>query len=365
MEIGILTHYDVNNQGAQLQMYALYNQLKLLGHDPVILTYNKNFDFKYTEKLKNQISIRSFSYIFKNYLLKKGFRLTSFNTKKYLKNKKFRKNYFNFKQYTTTEIDCAIVGSDEVYSIPCGVNIMMFGHGLSTESIISYAPSFGQTDFKLIKTYNYEALISSGLKKCKVLSSRDLHTKNLIKDLTGKDTVIVCDPVILYDFKNTYTKIKRISNKYILVYSCDRFMIDKNEIKAIKEYANANGLITVSAGTYHKWCDKNVSCNCLEWIEYFRNSECVITDTFHGTVVSMISNKPMAIFVRGVNTNKLTDLLDKTGLSDRRIKKFDVDCITNIFKHQIDFLEVNEKLDEMRKFSNNYLKDALLSCEKK
>ena len=24
MRIGILTHYDVNNQGAQLQMYALY-----------------------------------------------------------------------------------------------------------------------------------------------------------------------------------------------------------------------------------------------------------------------------------------------------------------------------------------------------
>ena len=31
MKIGILTHYNVNNQGAQLQMYALYNKLKELG----------------------------------------------------------------------------------------------------------------------------------------------------------------------------------------------------------------------------------------------------------------------------------------------------------------------------------------------
>ncbi len=32
MKIGILTHYDVNNQGAQLQMYALKRELEKLGH---------------------------------------------------------------------------------------------------------------------------------------------------------------------------------------------------------------------------------------------------------------------------------------------------------------------------------------------
>lgn len=53
MKIGILTHYDVNNQGAQLQMYALYSKLEELGHTPKVLTYSKNYDFKMEERLKN------------------------------------------------------------------------------------------------------------------------------------------------------------------------------------------------------------------------------------------------------------------------------------------------------------------------
>ena len=39
MKIGILTHYNVNNQGAQLQLYALSSYLKELGHDVYVLTY--------------------------------------------------------------------------------------------------------------------------------------------------------------------------------------------------------------------------------------------------------------------------------------------------------------------------------------
>ncbi|MEG0155138.1 MAG: hypothetical protein RR678_07130, partial [Lachnospiraceae bacterium] len=68
MKIGILTHYDVNNMGAQLQLYALYNQIEQMGHEPIVLEYNKNYDFNCKEKLKNQITIKSIPYIISNYL---------------------------------------------------------------------------------------------------------------------------------------------------------------------------------------------------------------------------------------------------------------------------------------------------------
>ena len=45
MKIGILTHYQVHNHGAILQMYGLYYTLKSLDYTPYILTYEKNFDF--------------------------------------------------------------------------------------------------------------------------------------------------------------------------------------------------------------------------------------------------------------------------------------------------------------------------------
>src|SRR5690554_4319682 len=133
MKIGILTHYNVNNQGAQLQMYALYNKLKELGHIPVVLTYNKNFDFNVEAKLKNQVSIRSLPYYLRNYLFSKGLGITMHNVRKYKVNKEFRLNNFKHEDYATAEIDMAIVGSDEVFSLGSGVNIMMYGHAVNTE----------------------------------------------------------------------------------------------------------------------------------------------------------------------------------------------------------------------------------------
>ena len=59
MKIGILTHYDVNNQGAQLQLFAMYHLLQAMGHEPVVLTYKKNYDFVPELERRNQITIAS------------------------------------------------------------------------------------------------------------------------------------------------------------------------------------------------------------------------------------------------------------------------------------------------------------------
>ena len=72
MKIGILTHYNVNNQGAQLQMLAMKCYLEEMGHRVCILTYEKNFDFDKAEAKKNSMSLRNFPYYIKNYLFDKG-----------------------------------------------------------------------------------------------------------------------------------------------------------------------------------------------------------------------------------------------------------------------------------------------------
>ena len=45
MKIGIVTHYNVHNHGAQLQLYALCSFFRDLGHEASALTYTKNYDF--------------------------------------------------------------------------------------------------------------------------------------------------------------------------------------------------------------------------------------------------------------------------------------------------------------------------------
>jgi len=363
MKVGILTHYNVNNQGAQLQMYALYNKLIELGHSPVVLTYNKNFDFDNESKLKNQVSLRSFPYFIKNYLFAKGFGLTLHNTRKYRVNKSFRLQNFKFEDYVNANIDMAIIGSDEVFSISCGINIMMYGHGVNTQQVIAYAPSFGQTDLSQIEKYHCKNLIISGLKQFKALSARDTHTALLTQELTGIKPAIVCDPALLYDFDKTKVSVDLPKRKYLIIYSYDRHMTDEHEIQAIRAFAKKQNLITVSAGTYHKWCDKNIVCNCLEWVELFRGAEAVITDTFHGAIVSAITNVPMAIYIRNqINANKLTDLVQRLQLEDRCLKEISEESILDVFRKDLDFANLNKTITDMRKHSEQYLIDAINAC---
>ncbi len=359
MRVGILTHYDVNNQGAQLQMYALYNQIKNMGHEPKVLSYTKNYDFEQIEKVRNQITIKSIPYLLKTYLIDKGIGSMYFNTRKYLKNKKYRNEYFNIEYYSTANIECAVVGSDEVFSIPMGVNMMMYGHCVNTNKVFSYAPSFGQTSIELMESYHCKNLIASGIQNFTQLSARDEHTKNIIMELTGREATIVCDPVLLYDFSSVHAKVKLPNKRYILIYAYERNMSSESEVEAIRAYAKKHGLITVSAGTYHKWCDVNIPCNCIEWIEYFRGAEAVITDTFHGAIVSIITHTPMAVLVRDLNVNKLTDLLKRTSTEERRIKDVSLEELDRVFSSDTKFEVVEESLNELRKVANDYLTKAL------
>ena len=45
MKIGIITHYDVHNHGALLQLNALIRILSSLGIEAQALQYDKNYDF--------------------------------------------------------------------------------------------------------------------------------------------------------------------------------------------------------------------------------------------------------------------------------------------------------------------------------
>ena len=360
MKIGILTHYTVINQGAILQMIAMQNWLKENGHDCYILKYTKDFDFAPNEAGKYNLSIKYFPFYFKEYVLKKGIRLSWFNVKKQLMYKNYMKRIFEYRNYALDQMDAVIVGSDEVFSLECGCNMMMYGHGVNTEKLISYAPSFGQTDLERINKFHCKELIRSGLEKFDYLSVRDKSSAKIVKELINKEPCLVCDPVLLYDFSNINTKVKKkIKKDYLLVYSYDRWMTDPAEIKAIKEYAKTKNLLTVSAGTYHKWCDINIVCNPLEWLEYFRGATEIITDTFHGSILSIITNKPTAYFIRSNNSNKIYDLLEDFGLLDRLMKRIDIYEINRVLNTPLKNKDINEHLNELRKRSEAFLRTAL------
>lgn len=362
MKIGILTHYDVNNQGAQLQLFATYKVLEKLGHIPIVLTYRKNYDFIPQLERRNQISLASVPYIIKHFLLEKGVKLTWHNVRKYLVNKRFREQCFRSDRYHSALIDAALVGADEVFSLELGVNMMMFGHGVNTENMIAYAPSCGQTDLDRIRQFHCEELIGSGLSRFKALSARDEQTRKIIHELTGKFAELVCDPVLLYKFPlDTYRFPKETPRKdYMVVYSYDARFVDSSEIEAVKEFARKNHLLTVSPGTYHGWCDVNIVCNALEWLKCIQGAKAVVTDTFHGTIAAAITNRPMAIYYsKSVNSSKMLDLVGRLGLEYRLLKEVSLRELERVFAEDIDCLALNECIERYRQKSIGYLKNAL------
>lgn len=358
MNVGILTHYNVNNQGAQLQLAAMYQLLQQLGHRPVVLTYEKNFDFDRQEQQKNSGSLSALPYYIKNYLCEKGLGLTLFNARKVLSHRRAGEQYA-YAPYDTDTVDAVVIGSDEVFSIDVGCNRMMYGYGLRVPTI-AYAPAFGRTTEETLRQYGVRELVAEGLAKLPFLSARDTHTQQLLRTLTGREVPLVCDPVLLYDGTEFPVPVRPLRRPYLIVYSYDRNMTDPQEIDAIRTYARAHHLMTVSLGTYHGWCDRNIVCNAREWYTYFKDAACVVTDTFHGAVVAMKNHCNLAIYVReSINTFKLTSLMDEVGLRDRQLPELSTAALERILSAPICWPETDRRIAQMAENSRRYLTDAL------
>ena len=358
MRIGILTHYNVINNGATLQMYALKSWLEEKGHEVFILTYKKNFDFSEEAAKKYNPSFKNRLFVFKSYFIKGSPSLFFHKVKKHRIFKKFIRQNFKFLDYKTP-LDAVIVGSDEVFSLEVGCNKMMYGYEVNANNLISYAPSFGQTGIDLIEQRGCKEIISSGLKQFSHLSVRDIYSQETVFKLINSKCPIVCDPVILYDFKKINTPIRVPKEKYILLYSYDKNMNGDKEVKALKEYAKKNNLKIYSVGTYHKWCDKNITCNPLEWIEYFRNADQVITDTFHGAVLSMICFKKALFLKQSINGNKLSSLVSEFKLNNFLVEEINENVLDRFSKQVYKTDELSKLIDEKRSNGELYLTNSL------
>lgn len=357
MILGILTYYGVHNYGAVLQANGLQQVLKRLGHDVRFLSFERSYEYIPTEQVKKyKIGIGSIPFYFQ-YLLKKGLGNILYNYKKSNKLKQFRTQFFDLNTaYDAFAGDAVIVGSDEVFSLEIGYNSMMYGYGLNTKRVSSYAGSFGPTTIEDIQNKGKSSAIKNGLNKFYSISVRDINSQSIIKKLCGKEAHLVCDPVILYGYENEITSFLPGETGYIVVYAYDNRMNDPTEVEAIKEYAKKHNLKIYSVGYYHKWCDKNIVATPMELLGWIYNAELTITDTFHGSVISIICNTPMAVKLRD-NANKLAFLMSEYGLSGRIMKNFDE--LEAISKVKVEFDDVNRIVKEKRADSMAYLKACL------
>lgn len=359
MKIGIITHYDVHNHGAVLQMYALEKVLEKFGNQARGLTFHKNYDFleSYAEN-KYNISLKSIPY-YMGYLFEKGLKKTYFNYRKkqILDDFKLKNNMIGEKVIESKNLEAVFIGSDEVFSIEAGLTPEFWGNNIDCKNIFSYAGCFGPTTLEFIKEKNAEEFIKKGIDNLKQISVRDENSKNIIETLSHREATLVCDPVILYGYINEKKNFKKkFDEKYILIYSYDNNMNKDEEINNIKQFAKEHNYKIYSVGFYHNWCDKNINCDPIELLEYVKNAEYVLTDTFHGTVMSLIMNTEFVTKVH-TNSNKLGFLLKEYECLDRITKDFSDS--SKIIEKKMDYSRVNEIIKERRDTSMKFIEKCL------
>lgn len=381
MNIAILTQPLHDNYGGLLQAYALKEALKRLGHDPFIVN---------RQGLGARPFRRQLSYL-KTKLLFRPVKLNQYlkNTQKALISENttnFRKKYIpelsalitsnrKMRGLVSMNIDAFIVGSDQcwrpIYS-PCITNYFLdFAKELTNVKRISYAASFGtaEWEFDSQQTEKCKELISS----FDAVSVREDDGVALVGTYLGRgDAIHVLDPTMLLDTSDYDAIIQREkpekSQGNLMVYVLDKTPGTESYIEKVAAKLNLN---TFEVMPHLRLQSTEVNNDNVEsfqypcpsqWLKGFQDAEFIITDSFHGTVFSILYNKPfltMGNEKRGMS--RFTSLLKMFGLEHRFITSLDAESIDGLLGRSINWNNVNEILEKERAKAFGFLKDSLES----
>jgi len=371
MKIAILSMQKVVNSGSFLQAYGLQHVIENLGHTVIWKDYKKkNINVSKTRKHKDEQ---------KNYISKAEMALKCiFNTayrNRVRAGRVMKDFYVRYPQWLTESniidatsvndaFDCLVIGSDEVFNLcqfiessyPIEIPWELLGKGFENHKIISYAASAGQTNISKLRNYEMLDMYKECLAKFYSISVRDSNTKNIMNEL-GFESNLHIDPVLLYDFHDVEL-CRKVKEPYILVYAYE-FRITTDEAIEIKKYARKYNKRLICVNFMQDFCDEMIVISPLEMLSYFKYADYVITDTFHGAVLSMKYNSQFAVYIRKSNENKLRDLLESFNLTDRIIENGLT--LENILNCKWNYDEFNEELLKKQYEALDYLKRGLQS----
>lgn len=372
VSVGILSMQRIYNYGSFLQAFALKKMLEELGSEVQFVDYHPGVPL---EENNEPTGIRhSLQKVMESMRLATSMK----NKYRYIKYKQnYAKKYFPYlnideSRNYSPDVDLLVIGSDEVFNCVqanpnVGFSPELFGQGNHAKHLISYAASFGNTTIDRLRQYQVDQKVGTWLQEFDSLSVRDSNSQAIVSDLTGRKPVKHIDPVIAFDYVTKVNGVSQpsdISDKYLLLYGyTGRFTLQ--ECLQIKKLARKRGLKIVCIGGLQHCCDLFIDCKPLDVISYFQGAEIVITDTFHGTILSVITHSQFATIVRNQgygNSEKLTDLLKTLGLSNQIAKS--VADMSKELNRKIDYDSVQTTIDELRRNSYLYLKDELEKCTK-
>lgn len=368
MKIGILTQPLHNNYGGLLQNYALQEVLRRIGHTVITLDVNyKPYKLPFLKRSAKFLG-RAVKKILgtNNILFLDLVKQVNFYNTPQCEQKRFIDSYIakeSFSQplnsdfWISHDFDALVVGSDQVWRSrfsPFILNYFLdFAEGKNIKKI-SYAASFGIDCWdggdEMIEP------IKNLLQQFTAVSVREESGIGICNSVFGREATWVLDPTLLLnadDYKKILPKKERTKDKTCAVYVLD---MTSEKLDLINNACRERGLSIKYIGRP----SRNGFPSLESWLSDIFFSDYVITDSFHGTVFSILGHKQFTtIMNESRGAARFETLLNMLDLKDRLVSVKD-ELINDT---AIDYIKVEEVLNERRKYSYDFILSNLREVE--
>lgn len=379
-KVGIVSCYFKNNYGSMLQAYATQKILDVNNIPNETIDISDLVDFKNKKKKYYLTQVANFNFIktklgmikLKVYQninkdLKSNFRIRNKKFEEFKRKFNLTRTFHTYKDITNYSLEHysdVVVGSDQLW-LPVNVVSDYYTLNWVPEKVnkISYATSFGISTIP----EKYVNLYSNFLKRIDYISVRENNAVDLVKEVSGRDAKLVCDPTLLLtkdEWMDIQDKEPIIKEKYIFCYFLGENIEHRKFVERLKEKTGYKIVSINHCDEYVKYSDEFADIipydvGPSEFVNYIRNAEYVCTDSFHGTVFSLINNTKFFTFERFNKKSKMStnsrihSLLSIVDLKDRLLTGNEE--IEDIIDRKINFDKVNKELEEFRNDSINWL----------
>jgi hypothetical protein len=360
-KIGILTFHRTHNYGAVLQAYALAKALS--AHQVEYIDYvhprSRMAQVHCNHKLydtKNSVMLNAKHFV-RHYLLRR-------HLKKEKKIQYFIKHYvpISKNQYICAaeleviqnQYDVLISGSDQIWNPDLTGKEMdpnyWLAFGNDQIKRMSYASSAGSYTFNETEKTKIKRYLSG----FHAISVREASLQRELSDLTSKSIEVVGDPTFLLE-KSAWDEIATpsLAYEYLLLYN---FGNCNTCLYAAQSIADQLGVKLLSLGRKVPHGTTLSNCGIQDFLGLFKNARFVITNSFHGTIFSLIFNRNFFSVWYNDNPYRALDLLERVNIRERIIKAKSE--ILNV-PLELEFDEVNKKVDEIRMQGLSFLTAAI------
>ncbi len=379
MKIGIITHPMRFNYGGILQAYALQTILERMGHQVWVIRKSEVKDIPinpiiYTKRIlknviKSILNLLGCSYkkelILQEYIFNKSFPFITSKIWPFVE-KHIHSLMVEEKFVAPSTFDCLVVGSDQIWrpkliAAEKGKIEHCFLDFAEDWKIkrIAYAASLG-VDYWEFSPKQTE-ICSRLIKKFDAVSVREKSSIKLCKDNFGTEPEWMMDPTMLLQTSD-YKKIINEDNIHNNLNGCLLYYIldpTEQKNKLVSDLACQKALsVHKMEGEIHDLLQPTQPLPSIgTWLNSIMTSDFVITDSFHGTVFSIIFNRPFFVMTNNGRGNaRIESLLNMFELEDRLL----TDTVSRLKIQDINWSHVNKIMAEWKEKSNLFLINALI-----